>query len=682
MPRIPNEDRVSAGPRKIGSKKVRPCDNCRRQKHSCHISEPGRPCTDCAARNKECTFVAPPLKRHGKTPPKTSSVSGSQQAVAGPSSVPYDPFHSVDTPKSSMTALIRSARLPIIVSDEDDAEGSEEAYYDSLDMEYDDYEESHYLGPSAIAASALAASLLGGAGPGQKFRQVSDGPIPALFVRNPALLYGRLGPPEGTQHMLDACVELIGEEKARELMQHFKETTLKAFPVANRMRLEAIIRREPGSGTYPTTFIAALISHTAYTYRLVDPGIVKTMWMKVLGAFEDDFRLPRLITLQTTMMLLLCVPHENHAQNSITLGRAVGCAYVLGLHVECLKWRLPRWERSLRRRLWWSLIMMDTWRSYVQGRPPYIHPIDHNVSLPKMRDSDWGNDTFDDARQSMLAFIGMARLSLILERITSNFHTLQAAVSPPKEPYRSVLLESIANDLDAFQDWLEPELSLPVDPQVTSKAQGVRSMQVAYLGLKVALVRLTLGEPGETWHNVEGTLRSALKVGTELVEFIECLDAQDKATYWFPYSAFNILNAAALLLRVAVKSGTLFPLINLEAGDVLIRLVTCIRAGYVSSWPTAITAKTHIELLLRSLEGELLLTQSLLAILSDPPSQHHLQNQNQGQGQGQSSDGQQQQIVPADWSLDINNLFAPMTSVDQQLWSSLGWLWDTQTMQS
>ncbi|WWC67176.1 uncharacterized protein I206_101083 [Kwoniella pini CBS 10737] len=671
MPRVSNEDKIINGPRKIGSKKVRPCDNCRRQKHSCHISEPGRPCTDCAARNKECTFVAPPLKRHGKTPPKSSSITGSQQAIAGPSSVPFDTSISIDTPKSSMTTLIRNARLPI-GSDEDDAEGSEEAYYDSLDMEYDDYEESHYLGPSAIAASALAASLSGGAGPGQKFRQVSDGPIPALFVRNPALLYGRLGPPAGTQHLLDGFVETLGAEKTQELMQHFKETTLKAFPVANRMRLEAIIRKEPGSGTYPTTFLAALMAHTAYTYRMVDPAVVKTMWIQVLGVFEDDFRLPRLMTLQTTMMLLLCEPHENHAQNSITLGRAVGCAYVLGLHVECLNWKLPRWERSLRRRLWWSLIMMDTWRSYIQGRPPYIHRTDHNVSLPKMRDSDWGNDTSDEARQSMLAFIGMARLSIILERITSNFHTLQAAVSPPKEPYRSVLLESIANDLDAFQDWLEPELSLPVSLQVTSKAQGVRSMQIAYLGLKVALVRLTLGEPGEIWHNVEGTLRSALKIGTELVKFMECLDEQDKATYWFPYSAFNILNGAALLLRVAVKSGTSYPIINLEAGDVLIRLVTCIRAGYVSSWSIAITAKNHIELLLKSLEGNLPLAQTLLTILSDPLTQ----NQNQDQDQ------YQQQIAPNDWSLDINNLFAPMTDVDQQLWSSLGWLWDTQTMQS
>nr|XP_019048327.1 hypothetical protein I302_02097 [Kwoniella bestiolae CBS 10118]OCF27257.1 hypothetical protein I302_02097 [Kwoniella bestiolae CBS 10118] len=355
MPRVPTEkeSRISNEPRKIGSKKVRPCDNL-----------PGKPCTDCAARNKECTFIAPPLKRHGKTPPKGTPSANE----AGPSSRPINS----ESRKHSMSALIRSSRMPHM-EDEDELEpdGSDDGYYDSLDMEYDDCEESHYLGPSAIAAGSLAASLSsGGGGPGQKFRQVSDGPVPALFVRNPALLYGRLGPPEGTQPLLNECVELLGPEKAQELTNHFKETTLLAFPVANRMRLEAVIRREPGSGTYSPTFLAALMSHTIYTYRPMERAVATLMWKKVLAALEDEYRLPRLVTLQTTMMILLCNPHENHAQNSITLGRAVGCAYVLGLHVECIKWKLPRWERSLRRRIWWSLIIMDTWRSYIQGRPP------------------------------------------------------------------------------------------------------------------------------------------------------------------------------------------------------------------------------------------------------------------------------------------------------------------------
>ncbi|WWC85489.1 uncharacterized protein L201_000353 [Kwoniella dendrophila CBS 6074] len=676
MPRVPTQDRTLTGPRRIGSKKVRPCDNCRRQKHSCHITVPGRPCTDCAARNKECTFIAPPLKRHGKTPPKATPAAGqSGNAVAGPSSVTLDQSLPPDPQKHSMSSLIRVTRSPFIDND-DDADGSDEAYYDSLDMEFDDYEESHYLGPSAIAASSLAASLSSAAGPGQKFRQVSDGPVPALFVRNPALLYGRLGPPAGTQPALDECMALIGKEKIPDLLQQFKANTLLAFPVANRMRLEAVIRREPNSGNYPATFLAALISHTAYTYRPLERATTVEMWKQVLAALEDEYRLPRLITLQTTMMLLLCNPHENHAQNSITLGRAVGCAHVLGLHVECIKWKLPRWERSLRRRLWWALIMIDTWRSYVQGRPPYIHPSDHNVSVPKMRDSDWGHDTSNEEKQSMLSFMGMARLSIILERITSNFHTLQAAVSPPREPYRSLLLESIANDLDSFQDWLDPGLRLPVTPQVTSKAPGVRSMQLAQLGLKVALIRLTLGEPGDNGQDIESTLGSALLIGTELVEFLECLDIQDQTTCWFPYSAFNILNGAALLLRVAVKAGTTYPLINGQAGDALIRLVTVIRAGYLGLWSTAITAKTHLELLLRSLEGDSLLAKNLLSILSDPPiptqSNNQVNNTFTGIGTGTGND----------WGLDVNTLLTPMTDVDQQLWSSLGWLWDNQTMQS
>ncbi|WRT63338.1 uncharacterized protein IL334_000243 [Kwoniella shivajii] len=542
MPRVPTESRVTIEPRKIGSKKVRPCDNCRRQKHSCHINVPGQPCTDCAARNKECTFIAPPMKRHGKTPPKESSIS--KEGIGSTSS-----------------------------------QGSDDAYYDSLDMEYDDYEESHYLGPSAIAANSLAASLSGGSGTGQKFRQVSDGPLPALFVRNPALLYGRLGPPAGTQKLLDECVALLGAEKA-----------------------EHTIQLEPGSGTYPATFLAALMAHTTYTYLPMEKAKSVEVWSKVLAAFEDEYRLPRLITLQTTLMVLLSNPHENHAQNSITLGRLTH-----GDHIF------------------------------------------KGVQLTQ-------------EKQSMLSFIGMAKLCVILERITQNFQTVQAVVQPPREPFRSLLLESIASDLDEFDEWLEPELRLPITPNVTSKSAGVRSMQAAHLGVKIALIRLTLGEPGDTAYEVEGCLNSALQIGTELVEFLEAIDSEDRATFWFPYSAFHFLNGAALLVRVTVKAGTTHPMINFEAGNVLTRLATIIRAGYVVTWPTAVTAKGHFELLLRSLEGHLPLAQTLLSILSDPPPQD--------------------QLLTDTWGIDMNAFLPPMTDVEQQLWSSLGWLWDTQGLQS
>lgn len=75
---------------------------------------------------------------------------------------------------------------------------------------------------------------------------------------------------------------------------------------------------------------------------------------------------PRLSTVQAALLLLLRRQIEG---NSLAEGPGVGafvgqlCAVgrVLGLHLDCTEWRIPVWERGLRRRLAWGLWMCDKW---------------------------------------------------------------------------------------------------------------------------------------------------------------------------------------------------------------------------------------------------------------------------------------------------------------------------------
>lgn len=105
------------------------------------------------------------------------------------------------------------------------------------------------------------------------------------------------------------------------MKNRFKHTTLRAFPLANRLRLEAALRGEQGSGRYPATLLACIIAHTAHTYRPSLRTRAHDLWVKVLAAIDDEYRLPCLQVLQTTIVILLSNPHHNHGQNGIVLGR-------------------------------------------------------------------------------------------------------------------------------------------------------------------------------------------------------------------------------------------------------------------------------------------------------------------------------------------------------------------------
>lgn len=58
----------------------------------------------------------------------------------------------------------------------------------------------------------------------------------------------------------------------------------------------------------------------------------------------------------------------------------VALSTTLGLHLECKEWAIPRWEKRLRRRLWWLVYSEEKWRSLLLGMPSLISEDQWNVS--------------------------------------------------------------------------------------------------------------------------------------------------------------------------------------------------------------------------------------------------------------------------------------------------------------
>ena len=74
---------------------------------------------------------------------------------------------------------------------------------------------------------------------------------------------------------------------------------------------------------------------------------------------QDVMHRPKLSTLQGGLLLLQHRP-SGGGMWALT-SQMVATMQELGVHLECEDWRIPAWEKGLRRRLAWSIYVLDKW---------------------------------------------------------------------------------------------------------------------------------------------------------------------------------------------------------------------------------------------------------------------------------------------------------------------------------
>lgn len=73
--------------------------------------------------------------------------------------------------------------------------------------------------------------------------------------------------------------------------------------------------------------------------------------------FQDAIHRPKLSVLQAGLLL---VQLRSAWEGAWALGsQLVATAQELGIHLDCNEWEIPEWEKGLRRRLAWSVYMLD-----------------------------------------------------------------------------------------------------------------------------------------------------------------------------------------------------------------------------------------------------------------------------------------------------------------------------------
>ena len=126
---------------------------------------------------------------------------------------------------------------------------------------------------------------------------------------------------------------------------------------------------------------------------------------------SSELESPIISTLQCHILCsiyLCCASFQNMADS--TCGLAVRTAYMLGIHLEPPQ-SMPRRERETRKRLWWTLYVLETKMSMKLGRPFLLHDSSTTCSLPA-----------DDREIAMLVGSSFAPLGENVTWLTWNLH--------------------------------------------------------------------------------------------------------------------------------------------------------------------------------------------------------------------------------------------------------------------
>jgi hypothetical protein len=143
---------------------------------------------------------------------------------------------------------------------------------------------------------------------------------------------------------------------------------------------------------------------------------------------NDIIYRPKLSTIQAGLLLLQRPEGDSWALTT----QLVGLGQDLGLHLDCTGWRIPSWERGLRKRLAWGLFMQDKWGALMHGRPSHLNTTDWAVQpleehdFPENAADEDDEDGSTEVEKGRALFCEMIKLTEVLALVLSNFYTLQA----------------------------------------------------------------------------------------------------------------------------------------------------------------------------------------------------------------------------------------------------------------
>lgn len=415
----------------------RPCDACRKRKSRCEMAEGETVCVLCKFHRQPCLFQENPQPRKKR---KISNdgpieINGSREQARA-----HLPLELSDGPGNNESLERRaSIRKHQPIDDYANLKGPS-LLKKTLGLQ--NHRHSRYLGSTSV----FEQTLLNAASADENY-EIPLGPTSIRKVNESTSFL--LRPDAGTQNRDEEIIDLDSIETlvaphGQALLNLYFRIVHPTFPVLHKkVFLEKYQRthREFSPPLLAAVYILALNwwSYSSDLALLPKPDVGQLERLAIKTMSYIVFR-PKISTIQAGLLLLQRPEGDSWALT----GQLVALGQDLGLHLDCSKWRIPAWERGLRKRLAWALYMQDKWGSLVHARPSHITPADWLVKpvteadFPERAADEDDEEGSTEVEKGRILFCEMIRLTEIVTAILAEFYSLRA-----EEEIRERTLEGV-----------------------------------------------------------------------------------------------------------------------------------------------------------------------------------------------------------------------------------------------
>jgi hypothetical protein len=189
---------------------------------------------------------------------------------------------------------------------------------------------AHEVGVDTAGSGLFSRDQLQDLELGHVYRQVAEADRPVYFLRNPSRIYGYANADFEAQKAYNSVMAIIlqhGPLLPGTLTESFSRHVLPAFPIMNSVRLEAACKGWQGGGTFPYAVLVGVFAFMSTTVPCLRSRC-KELWGHVVQLLDNEYRRPRLHTLQLSLLDIGGRPVLNPGGNHVAIGR-VGVNEVL-----------------------------------------------------------------------------------------------------------------------------------------------------------------------------------------------------------------------------------------------------------------------------------------------------------------------------------------------------------------
>lgn len=509
--------------------RTRPCDDCRRRKSKCVRILDDSTCLACKGRSQKCTFVEEPRRRKIRKMSETEVSQKSLGVISAPESR-NEPIDVQDTTPEDYASLKGPSLLKKTL-------GLQNSRCSFL-LGPTGFLDNIFVRGARFNAREEAESELP---PGLRLRRATDDVI-FLMREDPSI--------DGFWNIRRECdaIEDVVAPYGKDLIDLFFRIVHPSYPILHKKVVLEKYARSYQEFTPPllAAIYSVALNWWSYASHLPQDGKPEAQTLNNLGlrSFNEAMRYPKLSTVQAGLLLLQALPGRDDVQVSL-VSQIVGMSHQLGLHLDCREWKIPRWERKLRRRLAWAVWTQDKWHTLATSFPSHISRDNWMVTqlceedFPEKPGDEPNVEGSSDIESGQKTFQYMVYLSYIVDDIMRLFYCARASSS---EMSTSDILESAKPVQTKLKQWLQ---SLPECCRMSNLKSGKFTssayLYLSYLAAEISLHRKILKSlNGSSSPELTLICRNAASERLQAaLDFVRDLRLEQVQAFWHSSASFN-----------------------------------------------------------------------------------------------------------------------------------------------